>query len=296
MVSMRVQVSVMVVGGLCLGVASPPALGQLPAKINVTGIVRDFRPYDQANGHPDFGITPSKGLGRYSGNIDVTLSDDRRPVFTGNGAKVAQQWRDSANRQICHCIYDAALGDTEGQFAQPSTGGITSAETFDMWYHDVPVYNLSMPLTLTFVKQANDTYLFDDQLDPYYSTLGGFFPIDSMLFGNGGGNGNNNHNFLFTFELHTTFTYDASDNQFFKFTGDDDVWVFINGQLVIDLGGVHAAHDQWVSLDRFNLVDGETYPLDFFFAERRAPDSNFRIWTNIILESTNIQTVSAVWD
>jgi len=116
--------------------------------------------------------------------------------------------------------------------------------------------------------------------------------------GNGNGGGNNDHNFHFTFEIHTEFQYDASMGQSFKFEGTDSVWLYIDGRLVTDLVGVHASHDQFVDLDRdiLDLVDGEWYRLDFFFAQRYEPQAHFRIATNVILDSLPIGTVSAVYD
>jgi fibro-slime domain-containing protein len=84
--------------------------------------------------------------------------------------------------------------------------------------------------------------------------------------------------------------------QSFLFEGTDSVWLFIDGHLVNDLAGVHAAHDQFVDVDRLGLVDGESYQLDFFFAQRYEPQSHFRIETNIVLNSLPIATVSAVFD
>ena len=98
------------------------------------------------------------------------------------------------------------------------------------------------------------------------------------------------------FEVHTQFQYDAAAGQSFKFTGTDTVWLFIDGNLVNDLIGVHASHDQYVDVDRLGLSDGEWYALDFFFAQRYMPQSHFRIETNIILESLPISTISAVFD
>ncbi|HEY0133643.1 MAG TPA: fibro-slime domain-containing protein, partial [Nannocystis sp.] len=67
----------------------------------------------------------------------------------------------------------------------------------------------------------------------------------------------------------------------FTFTGDDDVWVFINKKLVIDLGGVHGNTGGNVALDTLGLSMGNTYTLDVFHAERHTVQSNFRIDTTI---------------
>ncbi len=83
----------------------------------------------------------------------------------------------------------------------------------------------------------------------------------------------------FTTEIHTSFQYNGGET--FTFTGDDDVWVFINKKLVIDLGGVHGNSPGMVALDTLGLTPGLVYPLDVFHAERHTVQSNFRIDTTI---------------
>ncbi len=187
-----------------------------PDVIYLTGIVRDFREKSVQGGHPDFENRPAKGFGRYSANIDVTIGEDDKPLFTGGGYKVASQWRDSEHRQISYHLYEAypQEGDTDGNFGTQSTGGITSVDSFNQWFRDELGVNISAPLTLAFVRQDDGTYVFDDREDPYYMDLGGFFPIDGQMFGNSGGSPD--HNFHFTFELHGQFQYDAGANQFLQ--------------------------------------------------------------------------------
>ena len=147
-------------------------------------------------------------------------------------------------------------------------GAISSASSFSQWYADVPGINTStsLPLTLTETSPASGIYSF---------VSNSFFPIDGQLFGNQG----RSHNYHFALELHARFTYRGGE--IFNFTGDDDVWVFINNTLAVDLGGVHGPSDGSVNLDSLNLIPGKTYPFDFFFAERHTVGSNFLLQTSI---------------
>ncbi|NJL31516.1 MAG: fibro-slime domain-containing protein [Phycisphaerales bacterium] len=94
--------------------------------------------------------------------------------------------------------------------------------------------------------------------------------------------------------MHTEFTYQSG--QTFEFSGDDDVWVFINDQLAIDLGGLHSKASQLVILDSLGLTPGSTYPIDIFFAERATGESTFYLSTDINLapERSYVYTPDAI--
>jgi fibro-slime domain-containing protein len=159
-----------------------------------------------------------------------------------------------------------------GLAGNPTT---TGQANFDQWYRDVAGVNLSAPLTITLDNAITP--------DPNVFTFldSDFFPIDGQLFGNQG----RSHNYQFTYELHSEFTYTGGET--FILTGDDDLWLFINDQLVVDLGGVHGPLSGSVSLDSvaasIGISTGNAYDFDLFFGERHTTQSNFRIDTSIVL-------------
>jgi fibro-slime domain-containing protein len=146
----------------------------------------------------------------------------------------------------------------------------TTKENFDQWYRDVSGVNLDKEHSIVLERQSDGTYKYQNN---------DFFPINGQLFGNY----SNGKNFHFTYEIHTKFTYKGGEK--FTFSGDDDVWVYIDDKKVIDLGGVHGSQSQNVNLDSLGLTAGQTYDLDFFFAERHTTQSNFTITTNIPLQA-----------
>ena len=216
----------------------------------VVGIVRDFRSFGlESGGHPDF--ERFLGTAATLGLVASAIGADRKPTYGGE----------------CD---DNGSPNPPCTFAQQMT---TSAK-FAEWYRSTPNVNSPYLVYLEFVKNG-PVYTFQ-------STA--FFPLDHAGFGNTPGFA---HNFSFTTELHLKFTYNGGET--FSFTGDDDLWVFIDGKRAIDLGGLHTPVSASVSLDTLGLTRGRDYDLELFNAERHSVGSNFRIDTNLAF--TNCGTV-----
>lgn len=270
------------------------AYAHLPSTMALNAVIRDFKYNGTSGGHPDFQ--------RYSGSTTVglvsdTLGSDLKPVPVSlRGRKITTEFKDSAGRNINPALYSAARGDRLGATANGGTdNGITSFQSFNQWYNDTPGVNMSKNVQLTLNRVAGtNRYVFDSAVDEPYRTRGGFFPINADLLGNQGSSGKN---FAFTTEVITEFTYSRGQGQVFRFTGDDDVWVFIGDKLVIDLGGLHSQSEQWIDLDRLAwLQDQQLYTLRVFHAERRESQSNFRIETTLQLRAVEPPAVSGTFD
>ncbi|MBD2100137.1 Calx-beta domain-containing protein [Leptolyngbya sp. FACHB-261] len=155
---------------------------------------------------------------------------------------------------------------------KPRTPWTTGKENFDQWYRNVPGINKAIDFSITLKRGSNNVYTYENKA---------FFPIDGKLFGNEMGRAYPDHNYHFTFEGHWRFTYQPG--QVFKFFGDDDLWIFIDGKRVVDIGGVHKSMATSIELDKLGLTPGKAYDFDFFFAERHTSESQFRIDTSFEL-------------
>ena len=207
-------------------------------------------------------------------------------------------------------------------------GGLTSKTDFTDWYADIVnpdgltgtsalTQTRSVRLDGQYVRmtERGSTYIFDSNCDaPYgygtYSTdgkytctpvtppkgtsaLGGFFPIDAKGWFGAPYNlaQPDGHNFSFTTQFRYYFTFDPTTSATLTFTGDDDVYVYMNGQRVVDIGGVHGAQAGTYTLDKnqkLGMITGHVYEVDLFNAERHTNASNFRLALTGFNKSTSV--------
>lgn len=131
-----------------------------------------------------------------------------------------------------------------------------------------------------------------------------FFPLDNVSRSE---ESDNNHNYFFGMRYDVTFKIgDYVGPLNYTFTGDDDLWVVLDGQhIVIDLGGIHQAAEKTVDLwDYVKGEDGEIidkekeHTLTILYMERGAYESNcqmeFTLPSARISEVTNVPTTDLV--
>jgi fibro-slime domain-containing protein len=239
----------------------------VPGALNA--IIRDLRLYDAGDPttDPDFENPP----------FNIGEDGGPSPGYIGS-------WYDS------EIVADTLGSDGTPTYKHPGATTLTThgEAAFQNWYHDVAGTNIHVEYPLPLTAKDAGVYGYDSVTDgvPYNvpgTTGDGFFPIDDgspyqTAFGDQG----LPHNYSFTMELHTVFTY--TGGEYFQFRGDDDVFVFIDKKLVINLGGVHDPEPAQVSVDTLGLSIGQTYPLDFFSAERHVYGSNIEFTTTLALQ------------
>ena len=158
--------------------------------------------------------------------------------------------------------------------------GLTSMPKFLNWFNTDPrplnkagktPINMELPLELE-MEWTTAGWSYDG---------GGnnFFPLDGKGFH--AGSSSNLPNYHFTLECQYRFLYQGGETV--TFNGNDDAWIFINGKLLIDLGGLHGSMGGAIDLTTItDLVQGKSYDLSIFYAERHAKKSNFKLVTSLI--------------
>lgn len=239
---------------LAAALTLPPAAASAadpPASLTLEGTARDFRGYDLPagqglpRGHVDF----ENANGFETGIVRATLGPDRTPRY--NKGELG-----------------AGSATTHGRAA------------FEQWFADTPDVNLAEPIALPFARQPSGRYVYD--------AAGRFFPLDGSGWVRAGreptrtGSDGLPHNFSFTVELHSEMLFTGSET--ITVTGDDDIWIFVNGRLAVDLGGVHGPASGTVDLAQqatsLGLVRGALHDVDVFVAERKTSGSTLKIDTS----------------
>ncbi|KAF2072260.1 hypothetical protein CYY_006414 [Polysphondylium violaceum] len=169
------------------------------------------------------------------------------------------------------------------------TGRINNPELFPTWFNRDTTKNVQIPFDIPFKKvldSETNTYI-------YQYKNNAFFPIDkqgwdvSSTYRSYTDDDGKYHNYHFCLKMNYKFSYKGYET--FYFTGDDDVWVYINNTLAVDLGGLHSKESASIDLStqasktKLGITPDNTYNFDFFYCERHTTASNMEITTNFDL-------------
>lgn len=250
--------------------------------MNLVAKVRDFKEGNATSSegtHPMFnqGVASCEAhvLGVNTVEADLSTSGGKDDAFPGDERTPVLAPLDGMPANVSRCFEPHDL--------------------FGDWFEDRGT-DVNRPFLYTMKFQQDDKTGFfefrDEQFFPLDKGEGarkesanGADPFGNLQTGTKDGIDLSAHDYGFTLEFHVLFTYNQGKGQFLSLRGDDDLWAFVNGKRVIDLGGIHAAESDSVDLDdkaaELGLSDKQQYNLDFFFAERAVASSKLDIVTNL---------------
>ncbi|MGE3108270.1 MAG: hypothetical protein AB7G11_03390 [Phycisphaerales bacterium] len=207
------------------------------SNVTVGATVRNFAGSSGISTHPDFRLTNASGPGRYADIMAPLLGSDGKPVFESTGHRVVTPARDAAGNPISppESYIESRPGDTPGSYEDAAGGAVSSASTLSQWYRDVAGVNTTSASHLTFQRQG-EGYVFDGSLDRLTGT-----PLTS-----------------YTTEMEYYFVYEQARDYYFTAQTNAEIWVFIDGRLVIDGGGLRGVE--------FRIDGGRVIPAEPFDA------------------------------
>ncbi len=281
-------------------------------KSSIKGRISDLVPGQKwlktSYGYPDFeGFAGDLCFGLVQNELD----SEGKPVFNGNlndnccGSMTASQ-----------CSAFIKGGSYNGAKYPTYVGGesvgwhhvsklskrhhMLCAKSFAKWYRTDNIVSKEVKTVLPLTKVYNQDdpskaspYVFDSDKTPYNKY---FSPIDGQGWNEKNTIYQHNHNGNFTTEISTMFQYGGGET--LNFAGDDDVWVFINGKLFLDVGGMHAKVEgentlstkkctsqdkknggtvERVCDEKYNIYQGGIYELKVFHAERASSGADFKL-------------------
>ena len=243
-----------------------PQTANPPAQLNLAVRFRDFIsiPINGGVRHVDFESNVYGAANTSTPGLAQTALDAQgKPVLTGKCS--SSDPADWSNAAIC-----------------PWQQQMSDQAHFSQWYRDTPGINIPLASALLMPMQANGSYVFDSAST---GVNNGLFPLDMKGWiaagkeTTGTGDDGLQHNFGFTTEIRYFFQYRGGE--VLNFTGDDDVWVFINRALALDLGGLHERQAATLTVDTaaaaLGIVRGGLYEIALFHAERHTTSSNFKL-------------------